>query len=41
MMNGKMKQYLPLTKNGLSFSALHYSEQELWDTKHDFALIDY
>lgn len=27
-------------KNGLSFSALHYSEQELWDAKHDFALID-
>jgi beta-galactosidase len=36
--DGKGKGMKIIAKEGLSFSALHYSDRELWGAKHDFAL---
>ncbi|WP_100844888.1 glycoside hydrolase family 2 TIM barrel-domain containing protein [Flavobacterium sp. 5] len=38
--DGKGKGLKITAKDGLAFSALHYSDQALWDAKHDFALVD-
>ncbi|MEO8255686.1 MAG: beta-galactosidase domain 4-containing protein, partial [Flavobacterium sp.] len=38
--DGKGKGMKIIAKDGLAFSALHYTDQALWEARHDFALID-